>query len=115
MLDREQLQDELAAGADGELVGVQEGAQVGAGHGEGLDELGAVGARLAGGLHLGEDHLDVLLGKARGREAGLGQRTFSGTFDLSPEGSRALVVALEGYGLARVVAQNDREIRLTAR
>lgn len=49
MLDREQLQDELAAGADGELVGVQEGAQVGAGHGEGLDELGAVGARLAGG------------------------------------------------------------------
>ena len=75
MLDREQLQDELAAGADGELVGVQEGAQVGAGHGEGLDELGAVGARLAGGLHLGEDHLDVLLGKARGREAGLGQRT----------------------------------------
>ena len=50
MLDREQLQDELAAGADGELVGVQEGAQVGAGHGEGLDELGAVGARFSGGL-----------------------------------------------------------------
>ena len=45
ILERQQLQDELAAGADGELVGVQEGAQVGAGHGEGLDELGAVGAR----------------------------------------------------------------------
>lgn len=48
-------------------------------------------------------------------DAALGQRAFSGTFDLSPEGSRALVVALQGYGLARVVAQNDREIRLTAR
>ena len=67
MLEREQLQDELAAGADGELVGVQEGAQVGAGHGEGLDELGAVGARFSGGLHLGEDEKP---GWGSGRTAG---------------------------------------------
>ena len=45
MLECEQLQDELAAGADGELVGVQEGAQVGAGHGEGARCSSALSGR----------------------------------------------------------------------
>ena len=73
MLDREQLQDELAAGADGDGVEVEERADLGALQYERLDELRGLGARIARWLHLGEDHLHAFLGKACGGEARLGE------------------------------------------